>query len=145
LPADFQITVVLGANSPWITRLMEIAKGMKSTTNVLVDVKNMASLMLESDLAIGGAGSTSWERCCLGLPSLVMILAENQRYGAEALEAVGAAMVIKELSELESFLNFSLRTHDSFNGLQTMSKRAFEVTDGLGVMRVANEMVYERH
>jgi UDP-2,4-diacetamido-2,4,6-trideoxy-beta-L-altropyranose hydrolase len=145
LPADFQINVVLGANSSWIAQIMEMAQGMKVTTNVLVDVKDMAGLMLESDLAIGGAGSTSWERCCLGLPSLVMILAENQRYGAEALEAVGAAVVIKELSELEFFFNSSLKTHDSFNGLQTMSKRAFEVTDGLGVMRVANEMVYERH
>ena len=145
LPADFQITVVLGANSPWITRLMKIAKGMKSPTNVLVDVKDMASLMLESDFAIGGAGSTSWERCCLGLPSLVMILAENQRYGAEALEAAGAAIVIKELSELESFFNFSLKTNDSLNKFQIMSKRAFEVTDGLGVMRVANAMVYEQY
>lgn len=145
IPADLQITVVLGANSSWIARMKEVAKGMRVATNVFVDVKDMAGLMLESDLAIGGAGSTSWERCCLGLPSFVIILAENQRYGSEALESAGAAMVIKKLSELESFFNFSLRTNNSFNGLQTMSKRAFEVTDGLGVMRVANEIFYGRH
>jgi UDP-2,4-diacetamido-2,4,6-trideoxy-beta-L-altropyranose hydrolase len=145
IPEELQVTVVLGVNSPWITRLMEIAKGMNATTNILVDVKDMARLMLESDLAIGGAGSTSWERCCLGLPSLVMIMAENQRHGAEALKAAGAAIVIKELSELERFFNFSLRTNDSLNKFQIMSKRAFEVSDGLGVMRVANAMVYEQY
>ena len=145
MPADLKISVVLGANSSWIARVKEVAKGMRVATNVFVDVKDMAGLMLESDLAIGGAGSTAWERCCLGLPSLLMILAENQRHGSEALQAAGAAIVIKDLSELESFFSFSLRTIDSLNRFQTMSKRAYEVTDGLGSLRVANEMIHGKY
>jgi len=42
--------------------------------------------MADSDLAIGAAGSTSWERCCLGLPTLLIVLAENQRDAARFLE-----------------------------------------------------------
>lgn len=42
-------------------------------------VKNMAKLMIETDLTIGGGGTTTWERCYLGLPSITVIMAENQR------------------------------------------------------------------
>ena len=49
------------------------------------DVADMAALMSRADLAIGGAGSTSWERCCLGLPSLLIVTADNQRAIADQL------------------------------------------------------------
>ena len=54
-------------------------------TDVRVNVSDMASLMADTDLAIGAAGSTSWERCCLGLPVLMVVLAENQREAAASL------------------------------------------------------------
>lgn len=54
----------------------------------------MANAMARSDVAIGAAGGTSWERCCLGLPSLLVVAAENQRMIAEALARAGAAAVI---------------------------------------------------
>ena len=41
-------------------------------------VDDVAGLMGRADLAIGAAGSTAWERCCLGLPSIVLALAANQ-------------------------------------------------------------------
>lgn len=54
----------------------------------------MADAMARADVAIGAAGGTSWERCCLGLPSLLVVAAENQRMIAEALARAGAAAVI---------------------------------------------------
>jgi len=45
--------------------------------------------MAAADLAIGAGGATTWERCCLGLPSLVVSIAENQRPACEALAAAG--------------------------------------------------------
>ena len=51
----------------------------------------MAELMVQSDLAVGAAGTTSWERCCLGLPSLLVVLADNQRAIADALVRAEAA------------------------------------------------------
>lgn len=43
-----------------------------------VQVNNIAELMANSDLAIGAGGTTTWERCCLGLPAIVIGVAENQ-------------------------------------------------------------------
>lgn len=50
---------------------------------------HLADLLAEADLAIGAGGTTTWERCCLGLPSLVVSIAENQRPACKALAAAG--------------------------------------------------------
>ena len=50
-----------------------------NNVNVIVDTDNISGLMLDADLAIGAGGSTTWERCCLGLPTLLFVLSENQR------------------------------------------------------------------
>lgn len=57
---------------------------------------NMAEVMASCDLAIGAGGTSSWERCCLGLPSLALIIADNQRPGAERLAASGAAWLVED-------------------------------------------------
>jgi UDP-2,4-diacetamido-2,4,6-trideoxy-beta-L-altropyranose hydrolase len=54
-------------------------------------VCNMAELMASADLAIGAGGTTSWERAYLGLPTIIIPVAENQMPGSEALAGVGAA------------------------------------------------------
>ncbi|MFP3733021.1 glycosyltransferase, partial [Bacillus sp. SIMBA_006] len=69
-------------------------------TEVVVSVSDMARRMAEADLAIGAAGSTSWERCCLGLPTLMLILAENQEGIARALDAAGAAICLGRPEQL---------------------------------------------
>jgi len=51
----------------------EISKLLPWNTEVVVCINNMAQLMVNSDLCIGAAGATSWERCCLGLPSLILV------------------------------------------------------------------------
>jgi UDP-2,4-diacetamido-2,4,6-trideoxy-beta-L-altropyranose hydrolase len=102
LPEGVRITAVLGALAGSLDAVRASAAKMRYPTEVLVDVRDMAALMSECDLAIGAAGATAWERCCLGLPSLVVVLAENQRPGAEALARAGAAVTIS-LEALPSF------------------------------------------
>jgi UDP-2,4-diacetamido-2,4,6-trideoxy-beta-L-altropyranose hydrolase len=53
-------------------------------------VKNMAEAMLRADLALGGGGTTTWERCFLGLPTITVEVADNQRIMLEALASKGA-------------------------------------------------------
>ena len=53
-------------------------------------VRDMAGVMAAADLSVGAAGGTSWERCCMGLPSVVVVLAENQMEIASVLKAAGA-------------------------------------------------------
>jgi len=98
----------------------------------------MAELMRDADLAIGAAGTTSWERCCLGLPTIALVLAENQRSNLEALVAAGAAIEVKHAHEI----GFSVAglVLDSTR-LIAMSGAAFNLTDGLGAVRVVDELV----
>jgi UDP-2,4-diacetamido-2,4,6-trideoxy-beta-L-altropyranose hydrolase len=143
LPGDMRITVVMGSRTPTLVHVTDLAAQMPWRTEVLVDVRDMAGLMANADLAIGAGGGTSWERCCLGLPSLILVLAPNQRPGAVALADAGAALLLGEIGNdgwkvrLTDFLN----SRDLSINLEGMSFRARSVTDGCGCDRVAAEML----
>ncbi|MBT5413462.1 MAG: UDP-2,4-diacetamido-2,4,6-trideoxy-beta-L-altropyranose hydrolase, partial [Rhodospirillaceae bacterium] len=61
------------------------------TGQVLDATSSLAPIFATADIAIGAAGVTAWERCCLGLPSLAIVTAENQRGVAAHLRTTGAA------------------------------------------------------
>jgi UDP-2,4-diacetamido-2,4,6-trideoxy-beta-L-altropyranose hydrolase len=72
-----EIDVVLGRNNPHRAEIeQQIAARPRSRLHI--EVENMAELMAKADLALGAGGCTTWERLCLGLPSLVITVAENQ-------------------------------------------------------------------
>jgi len=99
---------------------------------VIVDANNMSELMLNADIAIGAGGSTSWERCCLGLPTLLCVLADNQRGAAERLEDLGAVIII---NNLKTDLQLIIENSDYQN---IMSNNAKSICDGLGCKRVGS-------
>lgn len=138
LPKECRINIVMGVTSPWVTEVRSLAKEMPRPTRVLVGVSDMAQLMADSDLAIGAAGATSWERCCLGLPSYMIVLAENQRKIAQELTKTGAARLI-DFSTVKSQLRGEIKCLTSLT-LSVMSSSAACVTDGLGVMRVTESL-----
>lgn len=140
LPAELNITVVMGATAPWVEQVKGQAARMPWPTKVLVGVNNIAQLMAESDLAIGAAGSTSWERCCLGLPALILVLADNQLEAATALVATQSAWILRHINELpESFNSFF--TEGSSLALMRASVAASCICDGEGGNRVSAFLV----
>ncbi len=142
---DLSVTVVMGPHAPWRAQVTEQASGLPFPTRVLVNFSDMAHLMGESDLAIGAAGSTSWERCCLGLPTLQVVLAENQRPIAQALDLAGAALEL-DIQDLDAALHQAMTLLVlTPKKLLSMSEAAAGVTDGLGADRVAQFMVDGRH
>ncbi|MBI5328834.1 MAG: UDP-2,4-diacetamido-2,4,6-trideoxy-beta-L-altropyranose hydrolase [Deltaproteobacteria bacterium] len=82
---DIAVAVVIGASNPFKNELEILTKRMPNTA-CYFNVDNMAELMANADISIGASGSSTWERCCIGLPSIVMILADNQKEIAEELE-----------------------------------------------------------
>ncbi|GAB2579493.1 UDP-2,4-diacetamido-2,4,6-trideoxy-beta-L-altropyranose hydrolase [Nitrincola alkalisediminis] len=138
LPSDCTITVVMGATAPWIKEVNKQAQMMPWPTQVKVGVSNMAELMANSDLAIGAAGSTSWERCCLGLPTIMLVLAENQEMIATRLSRQGACTILKVDN-----LNTSIR-HLISNfvpeSLTRMTLACLHVTDGIGAKRIIQHL-----
>lgn len=141
---DFEITVVLGASCPWKSEVEAVAQGLPCKSSVLISVENMASIMAESDLAIGAAGATAWERCCLGLPSIMLVIADNQQLVAQGLGAVGAAVVIDDLSKVELKLSRAFASfQEDKEKLSLMSSKSSELVDGAGVQRVISVMSSE--
>ncbi len=138
LPADCQISVVMGPHAPWLARVREKAAAMPWPTDVLVNVRNMARLMADSDLAIGAAGSTSWERCCLGVPSIIVVLAANQQPIANGLEAASAAKAVQLTTLKADIERILMDMLASPVLLAQMSGAAAEVTSGAGVTVVVN-------
>ena len=133
LRRDLNITVVMGALAPWLEAVRTQAIDLPWPCEVRVDVNNMAQLMADSDLAIGAAGSTSWERCVLGLPALIVVLASNQYEAAESLQKKGAATVIS-LQGLQKDVKSALPLI-STHFLQVQSRNAASLVDGAGVVR----------
>jgi UDP-2,4-diacetamido-2,4,6-trideoxy-beta-L-altropyranose hydrolase len=127
---DVDIDVVLGAPS----------RSLVDGTRVQVHqaVQDMASLIAKADLAVGASGSSAWERCCLGLPSILVISANNQRLTADRLVEAGVAHVVgdwtsvtpESISKAISFLVHNAELY------RAMSRAALKICDGLGAGRV---------
>jgi UDP-2,4-diacetamido-2,4,6-trideoxy-beta-L-altropyranose hydrolase len=103
-----------------------------------IQTARMAELMAEADLAIGAGGSASWERCCLGVPSLVMAVADNQIEISKALDSINACFYVEakkaqKLIAIRSALSELLNTPRK---IHSMSQEAFQLVDGRGVIRV---------
>ncbi|WP_248276855.1 UDP-2,4-diacetamido-2,4,6-trideoxy-beta-L-altropyranose hydrolase [Marinobacterium sp. LSUCC0821] len=140
LPAGIELDIIMGAAAPYLDEVRWEAAQSPFKAMVSVNVQEMAARMFLADLSIGAAGGTSWERSCLGLPSMLIVLAENQVTGAKALEMVGAARVIEEPSLVEPMLPSILEELSNPTRLICMSKAAAGITDGHGALSVVRTM-----
>lgn len=85
--------VIVGVSNPHREKIIELCRGDRRFT-VATQIDDMANRLNQCDLVIGAAGSASWERCLLGVPALVVVMAENQRPIAHSLQQRGAVMVV---------------------------------------------------
>ena len=138
---DVDVTVVLGQHAPHATSVLtSVARGGEAWRLAgEVDADTMARLIAEADAVIGAPGSASYERCCLARPSLMLVLADNQRPNAAALVKAGAACVLGDADALshEQIAPMLARLLADRTGLRAMSEAAARVVDGLGAYRVA--------
>jgi spore coat polysaccharide biosynthesis predicted glycosyltransferase SpsG len=98
--------------------------------------------MASADLAIGAGGSTAWERCCLGLPSIVMTIADNQQGIARALADAGAAINLgpAEAIGLSALVAAIKGLASDREQRVAMARAAAALTDGLGGSRVVEAL-----
>lgn len=141
LPADCRIVVVMGAGAPGLQAVRDFADRASGRIELRVNERNMAALMAASDVAIGAAGGTAWERCCLGLPTLVVMMAENQRAGALALQASGAALLVDAGLPLAEGLRAQLPGLLDPQRLSQMQAACTSMVDGDGTRRVVEELL----
>ena len=141
----FEIDVILGASSAHKHHVGALVDDFAGKAKLYVGVENMALHMLQSDVAIGAAGSTSWERCCLGLPSLTLVLADNQLRIDKALQDWGASISLGDhkAQAFDQTLANALDVVSCYDIRSVMAAKASQVTDGLGANRVASLILGE--
>ena len=135
---DAEVNVVLGGQSPHMKAVEMAAKNASLKINVHVDSIRMAELMSQADLAIGASGSTSWERCALGLPAINYVIADNQKPIAEELVKNGASIMVKSARDLSDAVDLMRKSLNSFSLISA------GLVDAMGTARVINCLLFKR-
>ena len=129
LPKDLTITIVMGKTAPHLQSVKSCTSKLPYRSEVKVDVDNMAEVMANSDIAIGASAATTWERCCLGVPTIQLITAYNQEFIAQQLDKINAIKLVNIDDMVENLENFRYWMKD-------ISKNAKNITNGTGVKAI---------
>lgn len=142
LKEDFAIDVVVGPNNPHAEALEGLAGSHAKQVELHRDTMNLRALMFQADLAITAAGSTCWELCSIGLPSILLVLSDNQRGVAESLGQSGTAKNLgwHENVDANMIAESAAQLINDQNLRKQMSQRASRLVDGQGAVRVQSEM-----
>lgn len=137
------VDAVVGVNNPHRDALRAAAAGMADVH--CHDFADMAELMTAADLYIGAAGTTTWERCCLGLPSLVLGIGASQLGAIADLHRAGATQVLGasdavSAGALAEALRQALRAPAR---LASYSAASMAMVDGRGAERCC-DMLYKQ-
>ncbi|NVK37111.1 MAG: UDP-2,4-diacetamido-2,4,6-trideoxy-beta-L-altropyranose hydrolase [Gammaproteobacteria bacterium] len=111
--------------------------------HIHVESEKIADLLIEADLAIGSLGVSALERVCVGLPSICVVMADNQAGNASVMKAQGLAVVCDQAT-LDASIHQALQK-DSLQRLIDMSSKCLQCIDGLGVDRVLHRAFSIRH
>lgn len=139
---ELEAIVVCGANNPHIETVQTACERSTFPIRMLRNAQNMSELMAWADICISGAGITSWELAYMGLPQVILILAENQRQVANNLARYHIALDLGWYSEINDD-DFLVRLRDlifSPERRSAMSKNGREIIDGEGADRVSSKM-----
>ncbi len=130
---NLSTTIVLG---PVYPQPEKVEQAVKSVNNIQVlrTTQNMPKLMFEADLAIGTCGISAWERCILGLPTIVIITAENQREDAEILSEAGAIINLGDAHQVTSD-DYLSTLHSLVNHPQQLARMS----------QASKQIIAERH
>ena len=142
---DLAIDVVIGASNPHLDGITVLCQALPRV-ELHRGADKMAELMARADLAIGAGGVMSWERCCLGLPTLAVDIAANQVGALTALAAAGALAYLGSASSLDAermAAELAALVQDRPR-MRAMGEAALALVDGEGAGRVRCEMEQRR-
>jgi UDP-2,4-diacetamido-2,4,6-trideoxy-beta-L-altropyranose hydrolase len=137
-----KIHVVLGASNPRKDAIQKRLYG-RPGYQCSVQVENMAELMVSMDLSIGAGGTASWERLCLGLPSLVISVADNQTQACIDLDRAGYLVYLGTSADVSrSILASTIVQHIARpEKIFECGRKGMQLVDGLGCRKVASAII----
>lgn len=138
---SLEIDVVLSSGSPNSEKNIELARRHENV-HCHHGLPSLAPLIAKADLSIGAMGATSWERLCLGLPTIGVTLADNQVEIANALHQQKLVIWLGDKGDVrESDLADCLRQTIDSTGLSDWSGRCMELCDGQGTGRIVSNLI----
>lgn len=140
---DIDLDVVIPSRSPHAGAIRRQAAGF-GNVHLHESLSTLAPLMASADLGIGAAGTTTWERLCLGLPSVVIALADNQRPVALELQRRGLVQFLGDKEDIDDAAILArLRDLTRTDLPEGWSKACWGVVDGRGAHRIVDCMFAE--
>ncbi|CAK0770094.1 UDP-2,4-diacetamido-2,4, 6-trideoxy-beta-L-altropyranose hydrolase [Gammaproteobacteria bacterium] len=142
LGAAWEAKVVMGSAAYQSHQLCQLAAELPKV-EIHTDVRDMGPLMVWADMALSAAGSTTWELACLGVPALLVVVADNQSVVARTAASIGCAIDLGEWKNLTaSGLAHALAQLAANEQQRTaMSIAGRALVDGEGATRVARIML----
>jgi UDP-2,4-diacetamido-2,4,6-trideoxy-beta-L-altropyranose hydrolase len=137
-----EIIVVVGSTNPHVEMLKATVHESTLVIRVKQTISEMPELMAWADLAVSGAGSTCWELAFMGVPSLLLVLAENPRAIAEGLEQAGVAINLGwshqvSNSEVAKTLQGLCQAGEQRSHMSWLGR---QLVDGIGTSRVIQSL-----
>lgn len=142
LPVDLlEATVVVGGSNPHRAKLEAAVAAGTHQIRIVCDAKNMPELMEWADLAVSAAGSTTLELAYMGVPMLLLVLADNQRAVAEGMQAAGAARNLGWAPQdpVPVAIALDALSRDTA-ARQNLSAAGRKLVDGRGALRVVRAL-----
>jgi UDP-2,4-diacetamido-2,4,6-trideoxy-beta-L-altropyranose hydrolase len=138
---DLDVDVVIGSAHPARSAIERLCSEHEFSLHVATD--HVAALMRDADLAVGGTGVASWERCCLGLPAIGLTLADNQVAIADKLGREGVIVNLGDATRVRpAALRAALSSlRNDRQRMQAMSAAGMALVDGRGADRVRDQML----
>jgi UDP-2,4-diacetamido-2,4,6-trideoxy-beta-L-altropyranose hydrolase len=160
--AELQLDLVLPAHHPQAFEIEKLAH-QHANVHLYSQLPGLAPLLAVADLALGAGGATSWERLCLGVPSLIVTVAANQQPGAAEQQAHGVLHVLGHLDHasagvgafssagtfaaaraaLQARMQAALQQVLAQGVAALVPANLADVVDGLGVGRVLEKLLQQ--
>ena len=139
--APIELDIVVSAAYAHQSSLEELV-AQRGNATIHRQLPDLADLMAKADLAIGAGGAMTWERCCMGLPAIVISIAENQRPACEALSADKMIDYLGHVDQVTSelILDRFLSAQKKPDLLRDLSERGTKLVDGGGTDRILDEV-----
>lgn len=138
---DIDVDIVLSANKSSSEAVRKLSDNL-CNIHIHNNLPTLAQLMFQADLSIGAGGSTTWERLCLGLPTLVITLADNQHSVTKNLHNLGLVNWIGHSDTIdENTIKKQLESVLALEDLADWSARCLDVCSGKGASDVASRLL----
>ena len=141
---NFRVSIAVGSMNSHNYDLDKLSRAFDGRIRVLENIVNLADYVETHDFAVGAAGISALERCCLGLPSIFIPIADNQTRSAKALSASGAGILVDLMAQnFDANFIAAFETFFDEKTRRDMSRNAMAICDGEGANRIANVILNE--